>query len=110
MSRAGQPVIVVDDWGVKRRLPDGKVEQVAWTDLVEVSIVTTDDGPFTEDLYFLLVGRNGSGCLVPSEAEESDQLYDHFKDLPGFDYGKAIEASKSVENARFICWQKNPTA
>jgi hypothetical protein len=33
-----------------------KKEEIAWKDLVEVGIVTTDEGPFQEDVYFLLLG------------------------------------------------------
>jgi hypothetical protein len=105
MSRDGQPSIVVNDEGVTRYLSDGKIEHVAWRDLVEVSIVTTDEGPFTEDMYYLLLGFDGSGCVVPSESPASTLLQDRFAQLPGFDYEKAIAAVKCVTNARFVCWK-----
>ena len=47
-------VIRVDDRGVRRELPNGKVERVAWDDLVEVSIMTTSDGPVADDVFFVL--------------------------------------------------------
>lgn len=50
--------IQIDDWGVRRL--DASNEAVAWADLVKVEIVTTDEGPWSEDLFFLLEGKNGS--------------------------------------------------
>ncbi|HZE96224.1 MAG TPA: hypothetical protein VE981_04285 [Planctomycetota bacterium] len=57
-------MIRIDDWGVRRELSAGEREEVSWEDLTEVSIVTTDDGPFVEDVFYRLAGRQG-GCLVP---------------------------------------------
>ncbi|MBK8476326.1 MAG: hypothetical protein IPL39_08385 [Opitutaceae bacterium] len=44
-----------DDSRVVFRYRD-RVEGIAWRDLIEVGIVTTDEGPFQEDVYFLLLG------------------------------------------------------
>ena len=37
-------------------------------------MLTTSDGPFTEDVFFVLVGRNNTGCVVPQSAPESETL------------------------------------
>lgn len=68
MARAGPPAagsVTVDDWGVTRRLPLGDVEKVAWEHLTEVAIVTTDAGPFLEDVFLVLEGDDGDGCAIP---------------------------------------------
>ena len=100
------PAITIDDLGVRRRLGDGKIEAVAWKDLVEVEIVTTDEGPFVDDVFFLLVGTDGSGCCVPQGAPGSEPLLDRLQRLPDFDNGKVIEAMGCAENGRFVCWRK----
>jgi hypothetical protein len=99
-------VVVVDNVGVERRLCDGSLETIAWKDLVQVTIVTTEEGPFTEDLFFLLEGANGEGCLVPSCSSQSTPLLRYLQKLPGFDNGKLSDAIGCVENARFVCWKK----
>ena len=48
--------VTFDDTGVQRVSPEGGVEEVTWDHLAEVRIVTTDEGPFGEDVYWLLVG------------------------------------------------------
>jgi len=101
------PAITIDDLGVRRVLGDGKIEQVAWKDLVEVQIVTTDEGPYVDDVFYLLIGANDTGCVVPQEHPQSDALLHRLQELPGFDNGKVIEAMCCVENARFVCWKKS---
>jgi hypothetical protein len=98
------PVIHIDDHGVRRELAGGKVEQVAWDDLQEVAILTTAGGPFVVDVFFVLAGREGRGCVVPQSAPESGKLLERLQRLPGFDNGAVIRAMASVEDARFVCW------
>ena len=98
--------IVVDDWGVRRDLGGGAKEEVAWENLVEVQIVTTDQGPFVDDVFFLLVGSDGSGCCVPQGAQGSEPLLDRLQQLPGFDNEEVIKAMSCSEKARFVCWKK----
>ena len=98
--------VVIDDRGVRRTLRPGEVEEVAWKDLVEVQIVTTDEGPYVDDVFYLLVGANETGCVVPQEDPQSGALLTRLQALPGFDNGKVIEAMGCAENARFVCWKK----
>ena len=63
--------IQIDDHGVRRELPDGTAEHVAWEELLQVVVLTTAGGPFAEDVFFVLAGRGGSGCVVPQGAPES---------------------------------------
>ncbi len=53
--------VTFDDTGVRRVSPEGGVEEVRWDDLTEVRIVTTDEGPFGKDVYWLLAGSDGRG-------------------------------------------------
>jgi hypothetical protein len=98
--------VYVDNLGVRRDLGNGKREEVAWKDLVEVQIVTTGEGPYVEDVFYVLVGANGRGCVVPQGAPECNALLERLQSLPNFDNGKVIEAMGSAENARFVCWKK----
>jgi hypothetical protein len=44
--------------------------------------------------------------MIPEGATGLEPLRDRLMALPGFDHEKMIEASCSVENARFLCWEK----
>jgi hypothetical protein len=107
LKRKPALTVQIDVHGVRRTLGGGKVEQVAWRDLVEVQIVTTDGGPFVDDVFYLLVGADNTGCVVAQEDPMSGALLRRLQALPGFDNGKVIEAMGCAENARFVCWKKS---
>ena len=94
--------IEVDDVGVRRTLGDGRVEVVTWAELVRVEVLTTDQGPYVEDLFFLLFARDGHGCAV--RQDQSQALLPRLHQLPGFDFTVFVTALGSTENARFVCW------
>jgi len=80
---------------------------VRWDDLGEVSIITTSDGPWAEDVYWLLVASDGkSGCAVPQGAEGSQALLEALQKLPGFDNAAVMAAMGSATEAKFICWRR----
>ena len=100
------PTVHVDDNGVRRDLGNGQVEQVTWADLLEVFIVTTSDGPFAEDVFFILVGAGGAGLPSQQGAPECAQLLERLQRLPGFDNGAVIRAMKCTTNDKFLCWRR----
>ena len=98
-------MVEFDEEGVVRRLPDGGSERVRWEDLREVVIVTTDEGPFVDDVFWMLVGDHG-GCAVPSESTGFEALMGRLQRLPGFDNDAVIRAMMSTDNASFVCWRR----
>src|SRR5262249_33350686 len=88
-----------------RRRPHEAGEST-WDALEEVSVLTTAEGPFAEDVFFVLAGGGGSGCVVPQGAPESGELLERLQRLPGFDNEAFIRAMSSAEDARFLCWRR----
>jgi hypothetical protein len=104
-------VVEFDDSSVTRRVGDGRIESVRWDDLVEVAIVTTDQGPLTEDVFWLLIGRGeDTGCAISQGAKGADKLLRKLQELPGFNNDAVIEAMTSTSNNRFTYWQKDDAA
>ena len=97
--------VTFDDERVVRTMRDGRTEQVRWDDLREVGIVTTDAGPFVDDVFWLLIGDEG-GCVVPSEAEGTGALLARLQELPGFDNGAVVRAMGCTDDERFVVWQR----
>ena len=85
---------------------DGKQETVLWSELQNVTIMTTDEGPFSDDVFWVLSGSE-TGCLVPSEAEGMKELLPRLQQLPGFDNEAVIRAMGSTGNEKFLCWRRN---
>ncbi|HMP15937.1 MAG TPA: hypothetical protein PKD72_02850, partial [Gemmatales bacterium] len=76
--------VTVDASGVQCRRPNGLVEGLARSDLHSVYLRTTDAGPRTDDVFWVLEGKE-SGCEIPSEAVGVDALLQCLQQLPGFD-------------------------
>jgi hypothetical protein len=85
--------------------PNGTVESVTWDDLWRVEIVTTDEGPFLPDVFWILDGSEGS-CVVPQGATGVRELLARLQQFPGFRNEAVIEAGPSTANRRFLCWEK----
>lgn len=95
-----------DDTVITRTLPDGKTESVRWADLQEVGILTTDEGPYSEDVYWMLLGSEG-GCAVSGGAQGMKELLVRLQQLPGFDNAAVIKAMGSTGNDKFLCWKRS---
>lgn len=98
-------VVTFDGERIVCTMRDGKQETVVWADLQNVTILTTDDGPFSEDVFWVLSGSE-TGCLVPSEAKGIKELLPRLQQLPGFNHEAVIRAMGSTTNEKFLCWQR----
>lgn len=98
--------ILINNIGVTRTLSGGGTESVAWTDIQEVTIVTTDAGPFANDVFWVLAGTTG-GCVVPAHAPDAQGLLEQLQRLPDFDNTVVVKAMTSTVEARFVCWRKS---
>ena len=99
--------IKIDDDGVRRNLGRGRVEQVRWAELAEIRVVTTDDGPFSEDVFFVLVDRSGAGCVVPQELAQEGFLQ-RLQEHPGFDNEALVEAMGETGRMDRLLWRAGP--
>jgi hypothetical protein len=103
--------VEITDRGVRRRfgprLRKKREENVLWDELTRVEILTTDEGPYAVDFFFLLVGRDGGGVAVSNElAVKHDLVAILQRRLSGLDSRAIIEASGSTQVRRFLVWQK----
>jgi hypothetical protein len=101
--------VQVDDTGVLRVAGEVK-EQIHWKDIVEIRIVTTDEGPYQEDVFFVLAGDEGKGCLVPHDAAVRTKLLQELQTrFVTLDDKMVIEAMGSTSNNSFLLWKKAAT-
>lgn len=99
--------VTFDDGGVRRVMRGGKVETIAWREVDEIQIVTTDEGPGQDDVFWLLLNHDSSrGCAVSNEAEGFPALLAALQQLPGFDNAAVVRAMGSATNQRFTVWKR----
>lgn len=75
--------------------------------LAEVSIVTTNGGPFFDDIFVKLTDLKQQTIQLPRKEAEVLFLIDRLYKLPGFRFESFFEAMTSTENASFICWKRD---
>jgi len=98
-------IIEITDQKISCGQPNGLVEEVTWEELEKVEIHTTDEGPFVEDVFWVLHG-SGRGCVIPQGATNSEELLNRLQDLPDFDNKMVVEAMASTDNNEFLIWEK----
>ncbi|SFP28472.1 hypothetical protein SAMN05421810_102130 [Amycolatopsis arida] len=102
-------MVSVDDTGVRRRLADGSEESVTWAELTTVVIRVIPEGPWKEDVFFMLAGPDGSGTAVPSGDPAADALLERLQRLPGFDHDKFVEAMTTDADEAYVVWSAGQT-
>lgn len=94
--------------GVRRVLPDGRCEELSWIDLAEVRVITNADGPFAEDVFFVLTAADGVRGVAVPQSMATEAFIRRLQSLPGFDNGALIQAMLSVAEDQFLLWQAVP--
>ena len=98
--------IEIDAESVRFYHPEGEVQLIQWGELNEVGMVTTDEGPFAEDVFFMLLSEDKKGCVIPQSAEGCGDLLSRLQMLPDFNNNALIEAMGSTSNQQFRLWKK----
>jgi hypothetical protein len=98
--------VVIDGLGVTRELRGRRSEKITWANLIGVDIVTTAEGPFADDFFFVLHAADSGGCAVANTL--GGGLLERLQRLPRFDNMAVILASSSTADARFVCWTGAP--
>jgi hypothetical protein len=104
-DRAQTEHLTIDDVGITRTAPDLR-EHVAWGDIARVRILTTDQGPWLEDVFFVVDSRNGDGCVVTHDLAVRSGLLEALQSrLEGVNNAAVIEAMCSAEAREFTIWE-----
>ncbi|HEY2811841.1 MAG TPA: hypothetical protein VGJ03_00110 [Acidimicrobiales bacterium] len=97
---------VVNDWGVKRTLADGRREEVSWTEVNEVRLTTLPKGPWGDRVRVILDGGGERGCIVPYETAYDGGLVDRVTALPGFDHRTLAEVLDKPQTGTVVVWAR----
>jgi hypothetical protein len=97
--------VEITDTFIKVIHPSRPVEQIEWTEIEEIKLVNTDEGPFLPDVWLILMG-NGKGCSLPQGSGAWDKVYDIVSKYEGFNFENVIASSCCAENKIFDLWKK----
>jgi hypothetical protein len=99
----------VDDWGVRRTLADGRSEEVAWDELVEVELAVAPRGARFERRRYVLSGPGERGCIVPEDLARDHGVIEHIARLPGFDHRRLEAALAATRTGLHPVWARSDT-
>jgi hypothetical protein len=100
--------VEVSDDGVRRVLGDGRVFELSRDDLGEVRVITTVDGPFAGDVFFVLAAADGARDVEVPQAQATGEFLEWLQRLPGFDNAAFTRAMHSVVEDEFVLWRADP--
>jgi hypothetical protein len=106
LSHPTREFVQIDESGVAVQTKKG-IDQVLWSELERVRILTTSGGPWVEDVFFVLEAPGGRGCAVPHSAAVRIKLLEELQSrLPGVRDDKVIEAMSCATKNSFTIWEK----
>ena len=108
LGGVGRPthIVTATDHGISCRSARGVTESVSWASLRGVVLEAVDGVP-VGDVYWLLIGDDGTGCMVAIEAEGADELLESLQQrLPGFD-NEAVVSAVTMLEGRVMVWQRD---
>jgi type II secretory pathway pseudopilin PulG len=105
-AAAATVTLVVDDWGVKRTLGDGRYEEISWPEVVEVRASTLPRGPWGERTRIVLDGGGERGVIAPASAAEGSGLWPALARLPGFKHAELEAVLDGRRKGWTVLWHR----
>ncbi len=99
-------VVTIEGDEVCHFRPDGTEESFLWSDLEKIHVLTTDDGPWAPDVFWVFHASGDTGAVIPQGATGEKELLDKMLAQPGFNSEKFTGAMSSTSNAVFEVWEK----
>jgi hypothetical protein len=105
-QRAATVELRADEFGIRRRLADGREEQVDWNEVNEVEVVRASRGPHAAYGGVMVLGDGEEkGCLIPLDQLDTSGVRDALvRLLPGFEKRKLEAALAKRPPNRTTCW------
>jgi hypothetical protein len=97
--------ITITDKYVQVEHPEKETEEILWTDIKQIKMINTNDGPFVPDIWLALQGET-SGCLIPEGAKGFETVYDIISEYENFDFKNYVESMTCTDNQEFLLWEK----
>jgi len=97
--------VEITDIYIKVTHPRRPDEMINWSEIEEIKIANTDEGPFLPDVWMILMG-NGKGCSIPHGSKGWEDVYDIVSKYPGFNFENVIKSASCTDNELFDVWKR----
>src|SRR5882672_1449118 len=92
----------LDGWNIMVKRPFSRSVSMRIYDFDEIGVETTDQGPFVEDVFWILK-RGETRIRIGEPHPVFKKLMDRFGSLEGFDWRPFTEAMSCTDNRYFLC-------
>ncbi|MBC8043688.1 MAG: undecaprenyldiphospho-muramoylpentapeptide beta-N-acetylglucosaminyltransferase [Rhizobacter sp.] len=89
-------------WSVS---PSGERRELNWPEIKGVFVETNDQGPWADDVWWMVSGEKFS-VMFPNGAAGEKEILERLQRLPNFNNEELIKAMTSTDNRLFIIWDK----
>jgi hypothetical protein len=107
ISKLKSPYEAVKVWFEDQQVwvqwPSKEPESIKWDAIIRIAIETNDQGPFVEDVYWLLASKE-KVISYPSEATGTEEMLKRLQEIPTFNNERLIDAMTCTDNQTFILW------
>jgi hypothetical protein len=107
ISKLKSPYEAVKVWFEDQQVwvqwPSKEPESIKWDAIIRIAIETNDQGPFVEDVYWLLASKE-KVISYPNEATGTEEMLKRLQEIPTFNNERLIDAMTCTDNQTFILW------
>ncbi len=83
---------------------NGESEAHPFSTFKKVTVITTDQGPLVDDVFWLILCD--TILMIAQGTPGEDKLLQRLQELPGFSNEQVIKAISCSDNAAFPVWEK----
>jgi hypothetical protein len=98
--------VTVSKRGVRVAHPRQGKEEIRWSELKKILMVTDGDGPSAPEVWLMLVGDSAK-CSIPCGCEGYGRVFDIVSKYERFDFGGVLKAAASPGGEFFELWRRN---
>ena len=95
----------ITEYYVRVSHPKRDTEEISWSEIEEIKLANTDEGPFAIDIWLLLIGNN-KGCSIPHGSNGFEKVYDIVSKYEGFNFENVNKSMACSDNELFELWKK----
>lgn len=97
--------VTITDKFLRVHYPDHGIQEIAWSEVKEIKLINTGDGPFLPDVWLTLSGDNAT-CSIPQGSPGYDEVYEIVSRYPDFNFNNVINSMLSKGKKEFSLWTK----
>lgn len=103
------PIFTYDSQHGYIGFPDEPPKEIPWESVEKIEIITTDEGPWQEDLWWVFfILDTDEPLLIPNGAKGIDAIFNILEDkFKNIDMEATAKAMCSCTNARFYLWKSD---